>query len=116
MASSISLSHLASILRVAADEADRLARLEAADRQDWIDQEGSPLGPRRHCAAVRARIAAGLPGATIVGRSFRLSPEALGEVAGEVSRPKAKRRTGSTTTEEKLQEALRRVGSDLWDQ
>lgn len=109
----LSLSHLASVLRAAADEADCLAKLEAQERQDWIDQAASPLGRRRHCAAVRARIASGLPGAAILGRRFLLSETALQEVAATRSKVAATSSTGSTTGVEKLRNALRLVGGDL---
>jgi hypothetical protein len=33
------------------------------DSSGWVDQHGSPLGNRRHCAAVRRRLTAGLAGA-----------------------------------------------------
>ncbi len=44
-----------------------------------VDQSRSPLGSRRHHAAVRRRLARGLPGAAIVGRRHLLSSEALAE-------------------------------------
>lgn len=44
-----------------------------------IDQRGSPLGSRRHHEAVRRRLAAGKPGAAIVGRRHLLTREALDE-------------------------------------
>jgi len=49
----------------------------------WIDQEFSPLGSRRHIAAVRRRVARRKPGAeldaAIVGRRYLLSIDALAE-------------------------------------
>lgn len=44
-----------------------------------IGQRESPLGPRRHCAAVRARIKSGKTGASVVGRRFYLTRAALDE-------------------------------------
>lgn len=49
----------------------------------WIDQEFSPLGSRRHIAAVRRRIARRKPGAeldaVIAGRRYLLTVDALAE-------------------------------------
>jgi len=65
---------------------DRL--LEAAetpgnDTEEWIDQEKpGGLGPRRHCAAVRRRLAENKPGAAKIGRRFLLSPAAYAEERG----------------------------------
>lgn len=69
----------------------RLEKLLRGTDATPIDQRSSPLGPRRHCAAVRARIAAGKPGASVVGRRFLLSPAALSDelaARGAVVRPK----------------------------
>jgi hypothetical protein len=60
--------------------ADRIvAKLTAGERAGMVDQVSSPLGRRRHCAAVRRRVAAGNDGAAIVGRRHLLSREALAE-------------------------------------
>lgn len=72
---------LARILEAAAREARAIAD-ECEDRGGWIDQSTSPLGPRRHCAAVRRRMEAGLEGAGRAGRRFLLSPSALAEELG----------------------------------
>ena len=42
-----------------------------------VSQTSSPLGSRRHCNAVKRRMAAGLPGAAKVGRRYLLSQDAL---------------------------------------
>lgn len=80
--------------------AERLAdRLEARQKQGaagMVGQETSPLGRRRHCAAVRRRISANLPGAAIVGRRCLLSPEALSE---ELNRASGAKRTRSVESE-----------------
>jgi hypothetical protein len=52
-----------------------------------IDQHGSLLGSRRHCAAVRRRIKRGTGGAAIVGRRFLLSREALREELDDLDAP-----------------------------
>ncbi len=75
----MSPSQFARVLRAAADEAERVAADEAAERRDWIDQTRSMLGRRRHCAAVRRRVAAAHPDAAIVGRRYLLSITAHGE-------------------------------------
>ena len=85
------LAELARVLRAAADEADRIAAEDHAERRDWIPQGESELGPRRHISAVKRRVNAGLPGAAIVGRSFKLSKEAHAEElvsAGKTPAPK----------------------------
>lgn len=48
---------------------------------DWRDQHQSPLGPRRHCRAVRLRLRAnpGDPTAKILGDRFLLTPDAVAE-------------------------------------
>jgi hypothetical protein len=67
-------------------ELEALARESANARSTWTDQAASPLGRRRHVAAVRRRIAAGEPGAALVGRSAMLSPEALSEELARLSK------------------------------
>lgn len=59
-------------------------RLRGGD-PGMIDQSSSPMGRRRHCTAVKRRVARGEPGAAIVGRRHLLSPEALSEELGRVS-------------------------------
>lgn len=53
---------------------------------DMIDQTASPLGNRRHCRAVQARIARGEPGAAIVGRRHLMSREAMDDELGRLGR------------------------------
>jgi hypothetical protein len=79
-------SDLARVLRAAADECDRIVDEKHAERRDWTDQSASPLGRRRHVARVRARIAAGQPGAALVGRRALLSREALDDELALLSR------------------------------
>lgn len=52
-----------------------------------VDQRRSPLGRRRHCAAVRRRVLAGDEGAAIVGRHFLLSHQALRDELALASQP-----------------------------
>ncbi len=51
-------------------------------------QQGSPLGARRHRAAVQRRIKAGLGGAYVVGRELLLTREALLEELRTMTGPK----------------------------
>lgn len=59
--------------------APRVAEILRGADSTLISQNGSPLGPRRHCAAVRARVRRGELGASIVGRRFYLTRAALDE-------------------------------------
>jgi len=71
--------------RVAALVAERLL----AGQPGLIDQASSPLGRRRHCTAVKRRLASGAGGAARVGRRHLLSPDALAEELGRVSGDRA---------------------------
>ncbi len=64
-----------------AELARHIGRAVAAELRgvDMVSQHGSPLGPRRHRAAVKRRKNLGQPGAEIYGRDFLLSREALEE-------------------------------------
>ena len=55
-----------------------------------VEQGASPLGSRRHCAAVRGRLDHGEPGAAIVGRRHLLSAAALAEELGRTSALRAR--------------------------
>lgn len=70
-----------------------IERLETEPRNElvgMIDQHGSDLGPKRHCAVVRRRIQDDKRGAIIVGRRHLLSPEAYAEECARRFRPPAK--------------------------
>jgi len=54
---------------------------------DWVDQKTSPLGPKRHCAAVRRRVAAGSSDAAIVGRRYLLAPAAITDELARLDEP-----------------------------
>lgn len=87
---------LARVLRAAADEADRIEAERRAERRDWTDQTTSPLGRRRHVAAVKRLVAAGDVGAAIVGRRHLLSSEALAAVmTAQSNKPKAEPSNGA---------------------
>lgn len=100
---------LGPILDVLAEElAERVAaRLLNGQRPDWIDQASSPLGARRHRAAVKRRTGAGLPGAAIVGRRHMLSADALAEELAQQSR--GKRQIAEASLEDTLRAELRLV-------
>jgi hypothetical protein len=70
--------------RIASRVAERLRACEPG----LIDQTCSPLGRRRHCAVVRARIARAQGGASIIGRRYLLSSAALAEELGRCSGPR----------------------------
>jgi len=103
------MADLARVLRAAADECDRIVAEQAAGHCDWISQADSPLGRKRHCAAVRRHLERGLDGVAIVGRRHLLSPEALRAALAEVGRPAPK---ASSVTKE-LEHKLRLVGGSL---
>lgn len=65
-------------------EAQAAAQRPTQSAPQWIPQTRSPLGNRRHIAAVRRRVAAGEPGATLVGRKYLLTREALDHELGRV--------------------------------
>ncbi len=96
-------------LRAQADEWERIAAEERQQRSDWPDQQTSPLGRKRHCAAVRRLIAEGSPGAAKVGRRHLLSPEELAAELQRVSRTRAKSEKAASVADE-LRAELRLVG------
>lgn len=65
-------------IRVLAREIARevVSELRAGEL-DMVDQAASPLGRRRHIAAVRSRVASGATGAAIIGRRYLLTREAI---------------------------------------
>lgn len=65
-------------------EAQAAAQRPAQSAPQWIPQTRSPLGNRRHIAAVRRRLAAGEPGATQVGRKYLLTRDAMDQELGRV--------------------------------
>lgn len=92
------MSALDELLRTFAAEVARavVAELRAGDAPGMVDQSASPLGRRRHIAAVRKRVNAGEPGAAIVGRRHLLSREAVeAELATLAKRPRKARATAT---------------------
>lgn len=95
--------------RAMAEELERIAAEASAERRDWTPQESSPLGRRRHVAAVRRRVGAGDRGAAMVGRRALLSHEALAEELAAMSkRPRAREQE---TTRGRLERRLGLVGA-----
>lgn len=93
------------VRRAEADEWARIAEEASAERRDMVDQSASPLGPRRHVARVRARVAAGADGAVMVGRRALLSPAALQEELAGLTKRKpveAKPETTGSRLERRL--------------
>jgi len=64
-------------------------RLRAGSDPDWVDQHASPLGPRRHCTAVRRRVGASDGAAAIIGRRCLLTPAAIQEELARSTKTKA---------------------------
>lgn len=85
---------------------------DSQERGEWISQHESPLGRRRHCAAVRRRVSAGNSGACIGGREHRLSTEALAEELESVSRRTLKKKVvpQSSNVIDELKRELRMIG------
>lgn len=81
---------LATFARLVAAEVVRELR---SGPSDLISQANSPLGKRRHCAAVRERVNRGDAGGAIVGRVYYLSPSALKE---ELAKGKVPKRQAAT--------------------
>jgi hypothetical protein len=111
----VTFAGLAEVLEAAAAKARELDAAERAELRSWIDQASSPLGPRRHRAAVRRRTAAGEPGAAQVGRRALLSVEALQEELATLSKsPRAsKAQSAAPGTVARLRQRLALVGVDV---
>lgn len=63
--------------RLADAVASKVFERLTAGQAGLVEQSASPLGRRRHIAAVRRLVASGAPGAAIVGRRHFLSKDAL---------------------------------------
>jgi len=103
----MSPADLARVLRAAAAACDALVAEASADRAEWIDQRQSPLGPRRHCRAVRRLVTEGSREAAIVGRRQLLSQAAL---TAELARPVTKQTVTKPSVADELRAELRLVG------
>jgi hypothetical protein len=98
---------VAAALRVLADAVEQLDD-EIGDGH--VDQAASPLGRRRHCGAVRRRIARGDGGAFVVGRRHLLTKEAL---AAEMAAGLPRKHASSEGVAAELMRELRLVGGRL---
>ena len=84
---------------------------ELRDGEGMVDQTSSPLGARRHRAAVKRRLVAGEGGAAVVGRRHLLSREALTEELERVTRRPVKEQGAPPSAESLAAElGLRVVG------
>jgi hypothetical protein len=102
---------LAEILEAAARRARELDAQERAALRDWIPQQKSPLGPRRHVRVVRSRIARGGDGAVMLGRRALLSPSALEAELNALTEKRPKLAKGDpTSTAQRLERRLGLVG------
>lgn len=73
----------------AAEIARELAnQLRAANEDGWVSQANSPLGPRRHCAAVRRRIGRGAIDCIIDGKRYLMTRDALHEELLSLGKPR----------------------------
>jgi hypothetical protein len=104
----VDVSHLARVLRAAADACDEIAAEATAAHADWIDQRQSQLGPRRHCRAVQRLIAAGSKEAARVGRRQLLSQVAHAE---ELGKSATKPSGAKSSIADELRAELRLVGA-----
>jgi hypothetical protein len=85
-----------------------IERMRDGVPRDTVSQADSPLGRRRHIAAVRRRIECGAPGAYRTGRRYLLSRSALEEELQRASGASSTRSTAQDVRAE-LQRKLRLV-------
>lgn len=80
----------------------------------WVDQTTSPLGSRRHCAAVQRRVRSGIAGASVVGRRHLLSNEALAEELSRLSNEREKKIGGQAVVSTTPRESARARLEERW--
>lgn len=104
-------SDVAAALAVLADAvADRvIERLRGTPDGSWCDQHQSPMGPKRHAAAVRRRIASAQGGAAIVGRRYLLDQQALSDELTKIG-SKSTTSTAAAAPPTAAQQLERRLG------
>jgi hypothetical protein len=78
------------------------------DTHEWVDQAHSALGPRRHCAAVRRRLADGKKDAEIIGKTHRLRADAYAEERAFIGQGLARCAVPNDSEEEAAYQALRK--------
>jgi hypothetical protein len=98
---------LATFARLVAAEVVRELR---SGPSDLVSQAASPLGKRRHCAAVRARVSRGDPGGCVVGRTYYLTPAALQEELAKGKAPKRRVARAKTPARDEFAELCDELG------
>jgi hypothetical protein len=87
---------------------ERLETRRRAGARDMVDQDDSPLGPRRHCRAVARRLASGEPGALKLGRRQLLTRQALAEELERLAKRRAAKTAAAASEQDPVQERLER--------
>lgn len=90
---------------------DHLLEMAEAPQNDvhrWVDQSQSALGAKRHCAAVRRRLADGRDDAEIIGRSHRLRADAYAEERALIGQGRLARCAPNDAEEEAAYQAMRK--------
>jgi len=93
--------------------AREVARALRNGPEDLVSQATSPLGKRRHCAAVRARVARGDSSACIIGRTHYLTPEALRAELAACKAPKRKAHSAKPAPRDDLAALRKELGIEL---
>ncbi len=85
----------------------RLAKCDAPlpSGGEWVDQQKSPLGRRRHCAAVRRMKAEGDARVFVRGRRHLMAPEALAEELARLSLESPAGAAGASANDAQADEA-----------
>lgn len=106
------MSALDDLLRALAVEVARavVTELRAGDVPSMVDQSASPLGRRRHIAAVRKRVNASEPGAAIVGRRHLLSRGALDAELAALAAKQPRKARASAPARDDLADLRERYG------
>lgn len=111
------MTGLETLLRELAREVARevVAELRRGEAPGMIDQASSALGRRRHIAAVRKRVAAGEPGAAVVGRRYLLAREYVDAELAALAKKPSKTKTAAPMPADELADlrakyGLRRAG------
>lgn len=87
-------------------------KLHAGDRDGLVAQDESPLGARRHCAAVRRHVAKGEAGAAIVGRRHLLSRELIDRELAKLSKKKTPKLRAAEAEDAEMDRMLASVGME----
>ena len=90
--------------------AHEIVTIQREGQSEMVDQNSSPLGARRHCSAVRRRLASGKTGAAIVGRKHLLSSAALDEELRGITPKSGLTAQPKSSIAEELEQSLRSIG------